>query len=72
MLNFLQMIHHFFSVVHDSTPSSVWLNNDFFSQWAYQWKMKFKPDNSKQTQDIFFLVKQLQLIMQLFTLTMFK
>ena len=34
-----------FSVVHDSTLSSVSLNNDLLkiSQWAYQWKMTFKP-----------------------------
>ena len=38
-----------FSVVHDSTLSSVSLNNDLrnISPWAYQWKMIFNPDVSK-------------------------
>ena len=45
-----------FSVVHDSTLSSVSLNNDLLkiSQWAYQWKMIFNPDVSKQAQDVVF------------------
>ena len=46
----------FFSFVHDSTPSSVLLNNDSqkFSQWTYQWKMIFNPDVSKQVQEVIF------------------
>ena len=45
-----------FSVVHDSTLSSVSLNNDLIkiSQWAYQWKMMFNPDVSKQAQEVVF------------------
>ena len=45
-----------FSVVHDSTLSSVSLNNDLLkiSQWAYQWKMTFNPDLSKQSQEVVF------------------
>ena len=45
-----------FSVVHDSTLSSVSLNNDLLkiSQWAYQWKMIFNPDVSKQAQEVVF------------------
>ena len=45
-----------FSVVHDSTLSSVSLNNDLLkiSQWAYQWKMTFNPDVSKQAQEVVF------------------
>ena len=45
-----------FSVVHDSTLSSVSLNNDLLkiSQWAYQWKMTFNPDVSKQAQEAVF------------------
>ena len=45
-----------FSVVHDSTLSSVSLNNDLLkiSQWAYQRKMTFNPDVSKQAQKVVF------------------
>ena len=45
-----------FSVAHDSTLSSVSLNNDLLkiSQWAYQWKMTFNPDVSKQAQEVVF------------------
>ena len=45
-----------FSVVHDSTLSSASLNNDLLkiSQWAYQWKMSFNPDVSKQAQEVVF------------------
>ena len=39
-----------FSVVHDSTASSVSLNNDRLKifQWADKWKMIFNPDVLKQ------------------------
>ena len=45
-----------FPVVHDSTISSVSLNNDLqkISQRAYQWKMTFNPDVSKQAQAVVF------------------
>ena len=45
-----------FSVVHDSTALSVSFNNDLLkiSQWAYQWKMIFNPDVSKQAQGVVF------------------
>ena len=45
-----------FSVVHDSTASLVSLNIDLLkiSPWAYQWKMIFNPDVSKQTQEVVF------------------
>ena len=53
MHRFLRIL---FSVVHDSTGSSVSLNNDLLkiSQWAYQWKMIFNPDVSKQAQEVVF------------------
>ena len=46
----------FFSVIHNSTASSLWLNNDLLniSQWGNQWKMIFKPDVSNQTQEVVF------------------
>ena len=45
-----------FSVVHDSTLSSVSFNNDLLkiSQWPYQWKMTFNPDVSKQALEVIF------------------
>ena len=45
-----------FSVVHDSGASSASLNDNLvkISRWAYQWKMMFNPDASKQAQEIIF------------------
>ena len=43
-----------YSVVHDSTLSSVSLNNDLLkiSQRLCQWEMIFNPDVSKQAQEV--------------------
>ena len=48
-----------FSVVYDSTGSSVSVNNELLkiSQWAYQWKMIFNLDISKQAQEVVFYRK---------------
>ena len=45
-----------FSVVHNSLSSSTDLNNDLvkISEWAYQWKMSFNPDPTKQAQEVIF------------------
>ena len=45
-----------FSVIKDPLVFSISLNNDLFKiqQWAYQWKMSFNPDASKQAQEIVF------------------
>ena len=46
-----------FSVVHNITDSSNLLNCDLSEidlQWALRWKMSFKPDPTKQAQDIIF------------------
>ena len=45
-----------FSVVDDVNVSVMQLNNDLLkiSKWAYQWKMSFNPDVSKQTQEVVF------------------
>ena len=45
-----------FSVVHGSIASSVSVTNNLLkiSQWAYQWKMIFNPDVSKQAQEVVF------------------
>ena len=39
-----------FSVMKDSISASVTLNEDLnlISNWAYNWKMSFNPDPSKQ------------------------
>ena len=45
-----------FSVTHDTTTSANELNNDLkkISDWAFQWKMIFNPDPSKQAQEVIF------------------
>ena len=45
-----------FSVVHNPNTTAKNLNNDFVkvSSWAYQWKMSFNPDPSKQAQNVIF------------------
>ena len=49
-----------FSVVKDKLNSSNKLNEDLsqISQWAYQWKMSFNPDVSKQAQEVIFSRKK--------------
>ena len=43
-------------MVHDSAASSASLNDDLLKIFrrAYQWKMIFNPDASKQSQEIVF------------------
>ena len=45
-----------FSVVRDIKTSATHLNNDLkkISNWAFQWKMSFNPDPSKQAQEVIF------------------
>ena len=44
-----------FSVVHDVDLSAKQLNDDLkIFEWAFQWKMAFNPDLSKQVQEIVF------------------
>ena len=45
-----------FSVIHDVGTSANELNNDLYeiNKWAFQWKMSFNPDPSKQVQEIIF------------------
>ena len=49
-----------FSVVHDIDTSANDLNHDLekISEWAFQWKMKFNPDHTKQAQEIIFSRKK--------------
>ena len=45
-----------FFIVHDIDLSSKQLNDDLkkVSDWAYQWKMSFNADLSKQAQEVIF------------------
>ena len=49
-----------FSKVKDETFSDTQLNNDLnkISKWAFQWKMLFNPDRSKQAIEICFSIKR--------------
>ena len=51
-----------FSVAHDVNTSSSDINSDLklISDWAFQWKMSFDPDPSKQTQEIIFGRKKIK------------
>ena len=53
-----------FSVVHNVTQSTSELNDDLekISNWAYQGKMYFNPDKSKQAQEIIFFYKTQKVI----------
>ena len=48
-----------FSVIRDVDTSVNELNHDLclINKWAFQWKMSFKPDPSKRTQEIIFSIK---------------
>ena len=54
--NYFLMIPSFFSIVNDIDVSEHELNSDLrkISMWAYQWKMSFNPDVSKQAQEVIF------------------
>ena len=49
-----------FSIVNDANKSFENLSNDLFiiSNWAYQWKMSFNPDRSKQAEKVIFSKKK--------------
>ena len=48
-----------FSAVRDINTSAAHLNNNLrkISNWAFQWKMSFNPDPSKQAQEVIFSPK---------------
>lgn len=50
-----------FSIVHNPLTSASELNQDLkvISTWAYQWKMSFNPDPSKQATEILFTKKEI-------------
>ena len=45
-----------FSIVHNVDTSANELNKNLYqiNKWAFQWKMSFNPDPSKQAQEIIF------------------
>ena len=45
-----------FSVVKNVDASNIDLNNDLkkIGEWAFQWKMSFNPDPTKQVQELIF------------------
>ena len=45
-----------FSVIHNKHLSAQNLNEDLnkINHWAFQWKMSFNPDPSKQAQEVIF------------------
>ena len=49
-INFFADDTSLFSIVKDQNTSAIELNHDLklISQWAYQWKMSFNPDPTKQ------------------------
>ena len=49
-----------FSVVHDISTSASDINNDLtlINNWAFECKMSFNPDPSKQAQEIIFVRKR--------------
>ena len=51
-----------FSVAHGVNNSSSDINKDLelISDWAFQWKMSFNPDPSKQVQEIIFSRKKMK------------
>ena len=55
MQNYLLMT--LFSAITSPAISSLNLNEDLvkITHWAYQWKMSFNPDITKQAQEIIFL-----------------
>ena len=48
-----------FSTIADPNATANQINNDLhnINTWAYQWKMKFNPDTSKQAQEAIYIHK---------------
>ena len=56
------MILLFFLFWNGANLSEFHLNSDLkTSEWAYQWKMSFNPDISKQAQEVIFSIKAFHL-----------
>ena len=61
-----------FSVIHDTNISAGELNEDLkkISEWAFQWKMIFNPDATKQAQEVIFSRKIKKTLLLLWFSTM--
>ena len=60
LLSSLQMIRPFFSLVQNVNTSASHLNSDLkskISNWAFEERMSFTPDPSKQAQELIFSCK---------------
>ena len=57
-INFFADDTSLFSVVNDPDASALDLNQNLnlISQWAYQWKISFNPDPTKQAVEFYFHV----------------
>ena len=51
-----------FSIMYDESTAAEQLNNDLkiISEWAYQWKMQFNPDKTKQAVQVIFSQKRIK------------
>ena len=51
-----------FTIVYDDNSVAEQLNNDLkiISKWAYQWKMQFNPDKTKQAVKVIFSQKRIK------------
>ena len=61
-VNFLADDTSLFSIVTNPTLSALELNSDLkvIENWAYQWKMLFKPDPTKQAIRMLFFRKRVE------------
>ena len=52
-----------FSVAHDTQTSANDLNEDLelINYWAFQWKMNFNPDSTKQAHEVIFSRKAIEI-----------
>ena len=60
--NFLPTIHMFFSVLNYIKYCAATSRNDLISNWAFQWKMIFNPDLTKQAPVVIFSRKTKKLL----------
>ena len=51
-----------FTTVYDENIAAEQLNNDLkiIYEWAYQWKMQFNPDKTKQAVQVIFSQKRIK------------
>ena len=51
-----------YSIVNDPSNTAEELNHDLnvIKNWAYQWKMSFNPDPTKQAVEMFFSQKRIK------------